>query len=84
MGIGGTKLVPHTKEKTSWNRISATALSAHRQQHPRFKIQDSRFFSNKLTVVGGSIANSLVPQLTNTIDPETYIKLTVIGKYLQK
>ena len=48
----------------------------------RFKIQD--FFYNKLTVVGGSIANSLVPQLTNAIDPETYIKLTVIGKYLQK
>ena len=49
-----------------------------------FKIQDSRFFSNKVTLVGGSIANSLVPQLKNATDPETYKKLTIIGKYLQK
>ena len=64
-------------QKNRWKVMKAVHDS-------RFKIQDSRFSSNKITVVGGSIANSLVPQLKNATDPETYKKLTIIGKYLQK
>ena len=44
------------------------------EKDSRFKIQEIQdfFFQQIITLVGGSIANSLVPQLINAMDPETY------------